>query len=340
MTRSGWRMLEQLLPKLTTCFVLDLRNCGISSVSPLVDMLPKLTRMCKCFDLGGNNLSATSVALLKEAMTKHFAYIRPTWLALGDNVCATAYLHDPLQCNPHYGKGCLHTQRSVVHVVSNLLTCRQKHPSRKKNVDGKVESKECPKQVSEQGTSTPLNDLSIDNQDSVTPVSMDLNVGVGLRNYVEAQHSVVNIETLQSWAPFGAIIAAPLVAAARIARSQANSALGILQGALGKSLTTIIVNQGMYILANTLERRLTFINVTNSVQTGRLIDFNGCDANDATPLQDFAYMVEADAHEAGHCELNTMGGERLRINFQADYLLNGWVITGSSRFPIRKCKII
>ena len=45
MTRQGWRMLEHVLPKLSTCFVLELRYCGISNVTPLIEMMPKLIRM-------------------------------------------------------------------------------------------------------------------------------------------------------------------------------------------------------------------------------------------------------------------------------------------------------
>ena len=128
MMKQGWQMLEQVLPKLTKCFVLDLRDCGISNVTPLIEMMPKLIRVCKCFDLGGNNLSSDSVSSLVKAMEKQFLNIRPTWLAIGDDACVAShkYLHDPLLCNPHCKKGCAHAQHSILHVVKSLSDFRQK----------------------------------------------------------------------------------------------------------------------------------------------------------------------------------------------------------------------
>ena len=308
---------------------------------PLVEMMPKLTRMCKCFDLGGNHLSSTSVELLKEAMTKQFADVRPTWLAIGDDACGNTHLHDPLQCNPHCRTGCFHTQRYVVHVVTSLASVRQRHTPVKQNVDMKIEcSKEWPKLLSEE-TTTPPEESSTDSEDVPTPLQMGLDVGATFRKYVQAQHSAVKLELLQSWAPFGDFIIAPLMAAARIARSQADSALEILHGSLGERLTTVIVDNSLYILAETPERRLTFIDVPASVHTDRLTDFNGCDATDAILLQDFTYIVEAEAHEAGQYELSTVSGQRLRTSLQiTDYLLSGWVISDSLWFPIHKCKTI
>ena len=47
----------------------------------------------------------------------------------------------------------------------------------------------------------------------------------------------------------------------------------------------------------------------------------------AIPLQYFPYVAKADGHKAELHELQTSGGEKLRISLQvADYLLSGWVV--------------
>lgn len=340
-TRQGWRMLEQVLPMLTTCFVLDLRGCGISNVTPLIEMMPKLVRVCKCFDLGGNNLSPKSVSLLVEAMDKQFLHIRPTWLAIGEDACDTAcqYLHDPLACNPHYKKGCVHARHSVVHVVKKLSDFRQKETVTE-SFDMKLENKdEWPKLVSEQETATPP-DEATDSDDSVVPKPPEaMDIGAGFRSYVKAQHTAVKLDMLQLWSSLGGYIVAPLSVAARVAQNQAHASFEILRNSFGEGLTSLLIGENMYILA-AAAGRLTFIDLSESVQTGGLVDCHGRDADDATPLQNFQYIVEAEAHEAEQHELQTLGGERLSISLQVtDYLLSGWVVCDGLWFPMHKCKV-
>ena len=348
MTRQGWRMLEHVLPKLTACFVLELSCCGISNVTPLIAMMPKLSRMCKCFDLGGNNLSSESVSLIIEAMKKQFCDIRPTWLAIGDDACDAAckYLHDPLKCNPHYKKGCLHAQHSVVHVVRKLSGFRRKETVTKKR-DMKVggcqisaddSKEEWPKLISEkESTATPPDEV-IDSDDSFVP-SDAMDIAKAFKLYIKAQHTAVKLDMLQLWSSLGPYIVAPLSVAARFSHDHARASLKILTDSFAEGLTSFLIGENMYILA-TAEGRLTFVDLSTSVQMGALVDSQGRYAEDVTPLQNFQYVVEADAHEAGQYELNTLGGESLSISLQlTDYLLSGWVVCDGLWFPMRKCKM-
>lgn len=343
MRGQGWRMLEQVLPKLTTCYVLDLSGCSISDVTPLIEMMPKLIRMCKCFDLGGNNLSSKSVALLVEAMRKYFLHVRPTWLVIGDDACASTrqYLHDPLACNPYYKRGCMHAQHSVVHVVKKLPDFRHRKTFVTESVDVRLVSKaEWPKLVPEQETTTP-SDEATDSDDTIVtkpPESMD--ICAAFRLYVKAQHFATKLDMLHLWSSLGGCIAAPLSFAAQVAQNRAYASFETVRSSFGDGLTSILIGENMYILA-AIGGRLTFINLSESVQVGGLVDFYGRDACDAVPVQNFQYTVEADAHEAEQHELHTVGSERLSISLQVtDYLLSGWVVCDGLWFPMRKCKII
>lgn len=348
MTRQGWRMLEHVLPKLTTCFVLELSYCGISNVTPLVEMMPKLIRMCKCFDLSGNNLSSDSVSLLVEAMEKQFLHLRPTWLAIGDDACDAAcqYLRDPWKCNPHCKKGCVHAQHSVVHVVKKLSDFRRGHLMTEKSdvkfnylqISATTSEKEWPKLSSDQETRITPPDETIDNADDVLP-SESIDIGFAFRSYVKAQHSAVKLDLLPLWSSLGEYVVAPLSVAARAAQNQARASLKILSDSCAERLTSFLIGENMYILAAS-DGRLTFIDFSTSVQIGKIVDSHGCDAEGATPLQNFRYVIEAEAHVGGQHELHALGGERLSISLQeTDYLLKGWVVCDGLWFPMTKCKV-
>jgi len=339
LTKPGWQMLDRVLPKLNKCFVLDLRSCGISNVWPLVEMMPKLIRICKCFDLGGNALSSESVSLLVEAMDKQFHHIRPTWLAIGDDArdAACQYLHDPLACSPHCKTGCVHVQRSVVHVVKKLSDFRLKETVTANSDVKEEDSEEWSKVMSKQETATPP-DEAIDSDDIVyQPESTDIRDT--FRSYVKAQHSAVKLDMLHLWSSLGGYNIAPLSVVARAAQNQARASFDILRNSFGDGLTSLLVSENMYILA-AVGGRLTLIDLSQSVQVGNIVDFHGRDAGEATPLQNFQYVVEAEAHEADRYELQTMGGERLCISFQVtDDLLSGWVVCDGLWFPMHKCKV-
>jgi len=339
LTTQGWRMLEQVLPKLRKCFVLDLRSCGISNVRPLIEMMPKLVRICKCFDLGDNSLSAESVSLLVEAMDKRFHSIRPTWLAIGDDArdAACQYLHDPLSCSPHWSRGCAHVQHSVVHVVQKLSDF-QRMKTVTKSFDVKVESSEKISRImSERGTFTPRGEV-IDSGDMVGRFEF-MDARAAFRSYVTAQHSAVKLDMLELWSSLGGYMVAPLSIAARVAQKQARNSFNILCDSFGDSLTSFLIGENMYILAAT-EGRLTLIDLSESVQMGGLVDFHGRDADEATPLQNFQYVVEAEPHEAEAHELQTQGGEKLDISLQVTGdLLKGRVVCDGLWFPMHKCKV-
>ena len=147
------------------------------------------------------------------------------------------------------------------------------------------------------------------------------------------------IEMLQMWSSLGDYSVAPLSVAARVAQDQARASLNTFRDSFGACLTSFLIDENMYILA-AVESRLTFIDLSTSVQMGALVNSQGSRADDATPLQNFEYVVEADAHEPGQYELNTLGGEELRISLQmTDYLLSGWVVCEGLWFPMRKCKV-
>jgi len=346
MTKQGWRMLAQVLPKLTTCFVLDLRYCGISNVKPLIEMMPNLVRVCKCFDMGYNSLSTESIASLVEAMTKHFAYIRPTWLAIGDDAskATNQYFRDPLPCNPHCSRGCVHKQQSVVHVVKNLSDSRRRANKVPNTVVLKVESMhKFEKFVSDEATATPPYEQSTNSDDSVSSTSardLSRDIDLAFRSYIQVQHSAVRCEMLELWSSLGDYIKAPLSVATRVTQKQARESYEVFRDTFGNGLTSLLVGENMYILA-TIENHLTFIDMSRSVQDGRLINSLGCNIDGATPLQNFGYIVEAEAHKAQPYELNTEGGEILRISLHmTDHLLSGWVVCDDSWFPLHKCKVI
>jgi len=332
MTKQGWTMLENVLPKLTTCFVLDLRACGITDVTPLVRMLPKLIRVCKCFDLGGNHLSAVSVKNLSNAMSKSFVGVRPTWLAIGEDACSDAVLSDPFQCNPHCKRGCVHARFSVVHVVRTLFDFRQQQYQQREsvieNIDTNInDTMQWPSLCSsgQESTATPPADESDESIEAPVQESGTSDIDAAFESFIEAQHAAFQMQILEIWSTLvDGVIVAPLALAARVTRKKATTSSDILHNSFAQAFTSIILNENMYIVA-VQDGHLTLINLSVSIHKGKIIDYRLYDASNAVPLKNFRYIVEAEPHDGtGEYELRTSGGEILNVRLEAtDYILSG-----------------
>lgn len=375
MTEEGWRMLELVLPKMTTCFYLDFSRCGISDVAPFLKLLPRLVRVCKCFNFSGNNLTKKSVESLVKAMTTNFMCVRPTWLAIGEDASVEAlkFLHDPLLCDPHHKKGCLgHKDHSVVHVVKTMPKIRRRSLGARscqhmKKVDAFATDtmppalnwnpEEWPMLVSDEASTTisftnETGDALTTDNDSFDASELQqapsgLSIGRNLFAYVKQEHITRQIELASSWARFAKFDMSQLAAAAHLSRRQVHASLKNLHKLCGDNWTCFLIKERLYILGTDEERKLTLIDLTQSIQQGAIVDFQGTTRDEAIPIQNFNYLVEADVHVSvdGQHELCTIESEQLTICLDdAESLLEGWVAARTMDrteylwFPLHKCR--
>ena len=74
LTAEGWRVVSAVLPKLNSCWTLDLQQCSINDVTKLIRLVPQLVHTTRRIHLAGNRLTAKNVRKLVEAMTSAYAH--------------------------------------------------------------------------------------------------------------------------------------------------------------------------------------------------------------------------------------------------------------------------
>ena len=165
-------------------------------------------------------------------------------------------------------------------------------------------------------------------------------------SYFRCERRAHEMEVMRSLAEIGKISPAPLEAAARFTRQRAAGALVELR-ANCNSLTCVLVGERMLMLAAGADASLLFIDLTESVSRGTMVDVQGAPACRARPVYAFTFRVKAlpfqeacvDQHQ-----LRATGGETLEICLEhKNFLLSGWVAARVHSeatflwFPIERC---
>jgi hypothetical protein len=167
-----------------------------------------------------------------------------------------------------------------------------------------------------------------------------------LMAYVSSEKRAHEVEMMSRIARLCDILAAPLEAAARFARSQACLALAALQA--DRKLNCWLLGERMLLLAASVEGRLVLVDLAESASRGVVVDARGAPACGACPLRDFDFRATALRFEArsDQHELAAKGGELLEINQEhTTHLAAGWVAArhvGASAylwFPLDCCHI-
>jgi hypothetical protein len=115
--------LTQILHSFEEIRIINLRGCGLTSLSFLGEVLCQKLLGCKCVDISGNEVSKERVQDLINCLEgrSHTKDVAPFFLALGSNKHMDELLTPwSASCDPFAKYGCLCRSRRVVHVLVTL----------------------------------------------------------------------------------------------------------------------------------------------------------------------------------------------------------------------------